>query len=770
MTRPFSRRDASRRLACAILRHRTLLWALLAALSVASVVSLPHLKLEFGFKGVMREGHPARLRLEAYEREFRSGDTLIVYVHASNRFTAAQLLALRDLSGHLEKLDGVNRVFSAGDILEPVVGRDHQTLLPILGPDLLADEGRTRTALASPPFSDRWIGFLYDSAHTIHALVIQPRGDYEDPMLTVQLLEKIEAKLVLFSSQTGLTAYPTGLFYLNAELLRSTFRDQGALTILGISVLVGCFWALFGNLALAVAVVLVLGLSILLGFGVMVLLGVPMNGLSGNLPILTLVNGLEDVVHLMVFFFATRRRAAPARAAATSIRECLVPNFLTSLTTFGALIVTSATDMVLLRAFGWAICIGVIVEYVVAILFVPLILMQVRSRVEGCLYYRLDGALTRRWIGPWLAAIRSRAHLALWVVLCLGLIVYSSGQHINSNWYRYFVERHPVTRTLGFLESHRFPINTVDCTIPVGMTLDEMLDHPELDADLAAIAAALARVPGVVRVDSWADIKGFIDSRIRDLRFDPSLDARWVKARKAALYRLYLHLGAFEEYYSAGSRKLRLVVSSRVEDSDGLKRLCDRLVEAARPVKTRRLDPTALVPSGRTAYWGEVMGYVSGTFVTNLVLSVLFIFVVFLVMTRSVTVSLVAMVPNVMPVFVMFTAARILGYDLFEGFCVFDSLAIGNSVNDTVHYLTHVRANLDRGLDLESALEEAFWEVGCAMTISSLLVAMGFLASLGAESVPLILSGVYMFLACVVAVAMDVFMHPAMLLRLVRRW
>ncbi|MBI4858655.1 MAG: hypothetical protein HY815_00025, partial [Candidatus Riflebacteria bacterium] len=204
-------------------------------------------------------------------------------------------------------------------------------------------------------------------------------------------------------------------------------------------------------------------------------------------------------------------------------------------------------------------------------------------------------------------------------------------------------------------------------------------------------------------------------------------------------------------------------------DSDGLLRLGRQVVAAGQSATTTLLDRSKLATAGRTAYWGEVMGYVSATFVSNVVMSVAFILVVFVWITRSVPVSLVAMIPNVMPIFVMFSAARALGYDLYEGFCIIDSLAIGNSVNDTIHYLFHVRANLDRGLGMEDSLREGFREVGCSMTISSVLVAVGFLACLPAEGIPIILSGVFMCLACLVAVALDVFMHPAMLLSL-RRW
>ncbi|MBI2945016.1 MAG: MMPL family transporter [Candidatus Wallbacteria bacterium] len=758
-----------RRFGCGILRHERLLWAVLAVLCLASVAALPRLRLAFGFKGVMRQTHPDRVRLEAYEREFQLGDTLFVYFHGPGLFTPRGLRAVRDLSGRIERTEGVQRVFSAADIAGPAVKDDHLRLVRLLGADTLSSEKATREALAAPPFTDRWFGFLYDRPLTVLTMIVRPAGEFEDPRRQVGLLENIERQLAAFSSETGISYELNGLFYLNAEMIRSTFRDQGKLTLLGIGLLIACFWGLFGSLLLAVAVMAVLGVSILLAFGSMVLLGVPLNGLSGNLPVLTLVNGLEDVVHLLVLFFATRARAGARRSAASCARECVVPNFLTSLTTFGALIVTGATDMVLLQSFGWAIIIGVIVEYGVAIVFLPLVLARLPVTTEGALYYRLEGALRRKWLEPWFRLIKSRTNLLFWSALACALVLYGAQQRINSNWYRYFIERHPVTRTLGFLEKHDFPVSTIDCTIPVGLRFDELQTHPEVARDLERVAEAIRKLPGVVGVWSLADLKDWVDSRLDRVAFDPGLEERWKRARREAFYRQYWEAGAFDEYYSASGRKLRIAVATRLEDALGMQELGERIVAAVRPLTLQRLRGDQLAISGTMAYWSAIMGYVSTTFFTNVFYSVSFIFLVFLWVTRSPAVSGLAMIPNVLPIFVMFSSAKLLGYEINESFCVLDSLAIGNSVNDTIHYIFHVDANVRRGRPLPEALKRAFEEVGCAMVISSLLVAIGFLSCLGAEGVPVILSGVYMGIACVVAVAFDVFHHPAMLLRL-GRW
>ncbi len=726
----------------------------------------------------MRPGHPERVRLEAFQREFGLGDSLYVYFHdprppgspgPSRVFSAEGLRAIRDLSGRLERTDGVNRVLSAVDLLAPEIRDDHLRLIPLLDSRTLNDPARTAQVLSRPPFVDRWIGSLYDRDQTVLTLLIRPDREYEDPRRTLGLLKAIQVELDGFKSSTGVDYHLNGLFYLNGEMVRSTFHDQGKLTAIGIGLLLACFWFLLGRLALALACLFVVGVAILIAFGVMVLLGVPMNGLSGNLPVLTLVNGLEDVVHLLAIHLAVSRRAGRRRAAATSLAACLVPNFLTSLTTFGALIVTGATDLVLIQAFGFAICIGVVVEYVVAILFLPLLLARLKPADRRAPFFRIQSWIERVWIQKWSWLCSSRLHLTAWLALAVGLVGYSAGQRVNSNWYRYFVESHPVSQTLRFLEERGFPVTTVDVTVPAGMPLRELLKADDLEREVEGLASAIEKFPDVTRVDAWTELKRFIDARLAEVQFPPGLSEPWRQARREAFYRQYAQLRVFDEHYAPSSQKLRLAVATRTGDALGLLDLGERIRQQARQFPAEKLETDQLEVSGSMAYWGAIMGYVSNTFYMNLAYSLAFVYVVFLCLTGSFTVGTLAMIPNVLPLFAMYSAARGMGYELSESFCVINSLAIGNSVNDTIHYLVHVQRHLRAGSTVLEAQVAAFREVGQALIVSSVFVAAGFLSCLFAQGVPVILSGVYMCVACLSAVLFDVFLFPSLLSR-VRPW
>ncbi|MBI3892393.1 MAG: MMPL family transporter [Candidatus Wallbacteria bacterium] len=754
---------------CRILRWERGLWVLLAVLAAASLAALPHVRLAFGLKGVMRQGHPSRERLESFEREFQLGETLVVFLEGERLFTAQGLRAVRDLSGQLDRTEGVQRVFSAVDLMAPAARDGHLRIVPLLGATTLSSDSATRDTLASPPFSDRWFGYLYDRQHRVLALAIRCGTDTEDPWRTVGLLEAVERRLRELRDRTGIEYHLNGLFYLNGEMIRSTFRDQGKLTLAGVTLLTGCFWILLGDLATAGAVMFVLGISVLLAFGVMIATGLPLNGLSGNLPVLTLVNGLEDVIYILAAFYVIRERAGRRRSAACAARDCLLPNFLTSFATFGALIVTGATDMLLLQSFGWAICIGVVVEYVVAIVYLPLLLARLPGAGTRALYYRLEEALARRWLESWWRFIRSPATLAGFALVGCGLVAFGSGSVLNANWFRYFVKQHPMTGTLEFLRARGFPVTSLDCTIRAAVPLEVLLSSPESRAELAEVARAIGAVPGVSRVDSLGNVRDFIDERMAKVDFGAGLTDTWRRARREAVFRQYQELGAFEDFYSTASGKLRLVVATDLEDANSLVALGQRVTEAARAAGGKTVQGASAAVAGSMAYWSDIMDYLRRTFFQNAATSCLFVFVTLLAMTRSLPVALLSMVTNTLPLAVMFCVARALGHDLNESFCILDSLAVGNSVNDTIQYLTHVQANLRKGLTYPEALRAGFREVGCAIVLSSLLVAVGFCACFFAEGLPVVLSGVYLGAACLSAVVFDVFLHPALLSRL-NRW
>ncbi|MCI0360357.1 MAG: MMPL family transporter, partial [Planctomycetaceae bacterium] len=75
---------------------------------------------------------------------------------------------------------------------------------------------------------------------------------------------------------------------------------------------------------------------------------------------------------------------------------------------------------------------------------------------------------------------------------------------------------------------------------------------------------------------------------------------------------------------------------------------------------------------------------------------------------RSFSAGIVAMIPNVLPIVMVFGGMGWLGIDVDVGSMMTASIALGVAVDDTIHYLNWFRDALDRTGDRKQAIVEAY--------------------------------------------------------------
>lgn len=130
---------------------------------------------------------------------------------------------------------------------------------------------------------------------------------------------------------------------------------------------------------------------------------------------------------------------------------------------------------------------------------------------------------------------------------------------------------------------------------------------------------------------------------------------------------------------------------------------------------------------------------------------------------RSVTAGLIAMLPNVLPVLLVFGLISGLGIRVDVGTMITASIAMGIAVDGTLHMLEAFRDGLRQRLDRRSAAEWALGRCGPALWQSSAVIALGMLALFPVEL--LLISRFGWIMAALVAAALwgDAVLLPALL-------
>jgi len=125
--------------------------------------------------------------------------------------------------------------------------------------------------------------------------------------------------------------------------------------------------------------------------------------------------------------------------------------------------------------------------------------------------------------------------------------------------------------------------------------------------------------------------------------------------------------------------------------------------------------------------------------------------------------GLLAMIPNVFPVVVVFGVMSYRGIKVDIGSMMTASVAMGVAVDDTIHFLNWYRGALAKGLDRIAAIRVAYTRVATAMTQTTLIAGLGLSAFAMSTFTPTQRFGTLMLFLLAAALIGDLIVLPAIL-------
>jgi predicted RND superfamily exporter protein len=150
------------------------------------------------------------------------------------------------------------------------------------------------------------------------------------------------------------------------------------------------------------------------------------------------------------------------------------------------------------------------------------------------------------------------------------------------------------------------------------------------------------------------------------------------------------------------------------------------------------------------------------TLVESFVLTAAIIFGAFLIVFRSGPARLMAMIPSLFAILVMFGVMRVTGMSLNVATILIASTVLGTSENDQIHFFYHFLEERRRGT-VDSGLRHTLRIAGKAIFYATMINAGGFLAFVFAELPPLRQFGILTALAFALSMLADFTALPAAL-------
>jgi predicted RND superfamily exporter protein len=748
-------------------RHPKATLAVLALVTAALGAGALRTTFDPSTESVFPEGHPAVETFAEFRQVFGADEAIYLAfeVAAGDVFSRESITLCRELRAALEAIEGVEQVYSLADV--PVLSLNPMglpTLEPGLPEDLDAVDDAALAAwrgrVLATPFV---VGSLVSPDRRATSLVVEaarlPPGP-EGAVINQQMVRAIR-DLIGAEEADSLRFSMAGSPVIKAQIMESIVSDMitfsGPLLLLAA---VTAFFVLRSWRGVAL-VLLVLGVTNAWVLGGMGYLGISFHSMTSLVPTLILVIGVADSLHLLVEQRAQGHLLGPGVSGADTVRAALdhvfMPCLLTSVTTalgFGSLL---SSDVRPIRDFGAASAVGALVALVVTVTLVPAFaaLSPGSSQAPGRAP-RLDGlgrfVTSRRWLGLALAP----------VVLGLG-IAGALRVEPNTDFLRFF-----PADTRMVLDAERIQA-LFGGVAPCEMIVVGPPDASHDPAALQGIDAFQRALEADVLIDRTYSLVDFLSAAMQmggDERRLPETRADVVRLegiiRAVAGGRLPLErLVSADSPAHAGEEWLRITVRAQAVGSARFSALLTRVEE----LEAEHLLPAGLSvrPTGTTVVFSETADTIMMGQVRGFLWAFATISAVMVLALRSLTLGLVSLLPNLIPIAAILGSMGWLGIPLNSFNSMVVSVAIGIAVDDTIHILVGFK-RFSVGRQVRAAIEETVAHEGAAVVSTSVVLLAGFGVLLVASFLPTQHFGLLTAISIGAALLGDLVILPAILL------
>jgi predicted RND superfamily exporter protein len=658
---------------------------------------------------LLRSNEPDQEVLEWLTSDFAELErNTVIVVEGEDLLTRGGIEALREITERTEAIEGVRAAYSILDLrASRRVGR---YLLPLLPSAEASDERfeRARQEVLSHPLG---IGhFLSDDLKT-SLVIVQFDHDVLGLSRFQEVLSELRATLEEREAE-DVGVRITGSATLQVEIVATIRNDIARLSLLGASLVVLLAMILFRSIGAALLVASGPAVGAIWTVGTLGLIGEPINMLTNIVPLLVLVIGFTDSMHLVLHMRRAVAAGSSSREAAESaIRHLGLACALTSLSTavgFGSLMMAS---LIVIQKFGWCCALGSVLSFFAVITVVPLLAGTrlgrtiVASRpVKGHTFLgRLaDGILTRLLRYHRIVAVSG---LALCVLLALVTTRMEPDHTVaaeiphSSEAYQALVH---VDKTLG---GAMFVYATLTWPEEQGLRWQELYD-------------TLGEVHRAV------DANSLLSGPLSILNFVESLpgEGEGLAARASQLN--YLPKQLIRRQLNPEARQA--VISMHMPDAGArrLKPAFEELDEQFAEIERRHPGYQVELVGGAVVVFRSVHQMIEDLW-RSLATAAGVMFLMIWLGLRSLRYALLSIVPNVFPL--LCTAAFIVitgRYLEMSGVIVF-CISLGIAVDDTIHFLVRFRRERQSGAKPREAVRVAFRRVGTALVMTTVALIAG---------------------------------------------
>lgn len=737
-------------------RIRVVIISIFVALTIASIFFATQLKFTFDFSQFFPEGDPDLAFFQEFTEEFENDSNffLVAFPRKEGVFEQRFLEQVHDFTLKVRQLDNVTESQSLTKFAYPLKTPFGFTTIPAIHIDQPEKYARDKQRLLK---DERFVYNLIDSAATTLVVALKTANKIELSAAN-QLIADMDSLVAMYNFDShhylGQANFQSKLVKMQQEEVLMSAVVSGLLVSLIIFVL---YRRPYG---IAIALVsIALGMILFLGFlGAM---GRELSVMSALYPVLMIIVGTSDVIHIMSKYIDELRKGLPRKEAIIiTIKEIGLATLLTSVTTAIGFASLLSSRIGPIKDFGINAAFGVVIAYITVVFFTTALLSMFKT--DDLIKLGKNNQFWENLMEKtYQFSLRHPKRIALGSVLIAAISFY--GISIITTNYQ-LADNLPIgqkiTKDFQFFEQQFAGYRPVE--FGVFAQGDYTATDFEVLQEIDKIEQYLKTVPAIKSVNSITSVyksinQAFNRNKQRAYKF-PATEKDFNKQKRFADR---ISNNSSNVLVSKDGKKARITTKILDLGADSIQAVGNRIdawiaTNTNPEIATFKKTGSGIILDKNAVYARESLleGLGIAVIVISLLMALLF---------KNLRMVLISLVPNVFPLIFAGGLLGFLGIELEAGVAILFAIVFGIAVDDTIHFLSKFKLSRDKGLSIEEAIHLTFTETGKAICLTSIILFFGFLIMLFSVNPPSVTVGLMISVTLFTALFSDLLIIPVLI-------
>jgi len=539
-------------------------------------------------------------------------------------------------------------------------------------------------------------------------------------------------------------------------------------------------WFIFRNLKWVVMPLLGCATSVIIMIGLLGLLGWKVTVISSNFIALMLILNMAMNIHLTVRFLQLKKEFPHLTKNETvfeASKKMMLPILYTVLTTICAFLSLVLSDIKPIIDFGWMMTLGLIVSFLVTFLLLPSLISLLASENEVSLKDR-EKSLILSSLGSFTKKNEILIFGSAFLIIIISIIGILKLE-VENSFINYFDKDTEIYKGMKKIDDNlggttplnvilKFPVNEKETKVDDD-EFDEW-DSENNEEEKSKYWFTRDKMDKILKVHDYLDSLNSIGKVLSFgsiLRVAEDLNNKELQSLEIAV--LYSKIPEeikkeiISPYISVEKDEAR--ISVRIKDSLKDLRRNDLINKINLELNTKLgLSKDEYKLTGVLILFNNLLQSLFKSQILTLGFVILGIFLMFFVLFRNTTLSLIGIVPNFLAAFFILGIVGLIGIPLDMMTITIAAITIGIAVDNSIHYIYRFKEEFKKINNYNKTLDRCHNTVGIAILNTSITIVFGFSILVLSNFMPTIYFGIFTGIAMLLAMISVLTLLPRLIL------